>query len=68
MNPDNSIKLTQNENGIERAEYDLTMEIGNKSVNLKVKLYSTTSSFDVQGLKPNFATEFEALGKRTIAV
>ena len=63
-----SIKLTKNDNGIERAEYDLTMDIDATTINLKVKIYHTKSSFDVQGLKPHFDTVFEALGKRTIAV
>ena len=63
-----SIKLTKNDNGIERAEYDLTMDLDATTINLKVKIYHTKSSFDVQGLKPHFDTVFEALGRRTIAV
>ena len=65
--PEESIKITKNDNGIERIEYDLCM-VGDITANLKVKMYSTSSSFDVQGLKPNFATVFDALGNRTIAV
>ena len=38
------------------------------TANLKIKMYNTTSSFDVQGLKPNFGTVFQTLGGRTIAV
>ena len=44
------------------------MNINNTSVGLKVKLYSTKSSLDVQGLKSYFSKEIEALGNRTIAV
>lgn len=68
LQPVESIKVTKNDNGIERIEYDLTMEIGDIPANLKVKIYLTKSSFDVQGLKPHFETVFEALGNRTIAV
>ena len=68
QNPENCVKITQNENGIERYEYDLSMEINGSSVGLKVKLYSTKSSLDVQGLKSFFSKEIEALGNRTIAV
>ena len=64
--PESSIKITQNDNGVERIEYDLSME--DISANLKVKLYSTTSSLDAQGLKPHYATVFEALGNKTIGV
>ena len=66
--PEKSIKVTRNDNGIERAEYDLTMELDGVPVNLKVKIYHTKSSFDVQGLKPHFDTVFEGLGNRTVAV
>ena len=68
MNPEESIKITMNDNGVERIEYDLKMELDNLSVNLKVKIYLTISAFDVQGLKPHFETVFEELGNRTIAV
>ena len=68
QNSENCVKITQNENGIERYEYDLSMEINGSSVGLKVKLYSTKSSLDVQGLKSFFSKEIEALGNRTIAV
>ena len=66
--PEESTKITINENGVERAEYDLSMDCENIFVHLKVKIYSTTSSFDVQGVKPHFSTLFEELGNRTIAV
>ena len=66
--PEESLKITLNTNGAERAEYDLSMAVGDLAVNLKIKMYSTTSSFDVQGLKPHFSTVFDALGNRTIAV
>ena len=66
--PEESTKITVNENGIERVEYDLNMTIENISANLKVKIYNTKSFFDVQGLKPHFSTTFEELGQRTIAV
>ena len=66
--PESSIKITQNENGIERYEYDLAMEVKDISIKLKVKLYSTKSSLDVQGLKHHFSQELEILGNRTVAV
>ena len=66
--PENSIKVTENENGIERTEYDLTMKAGDIAANLKVKMYHTKSSFDVQGLKRNYSMVFEELGNKTIAV
>ena len=44
------------------------MEKGDIIINLKVKIYSTNSSLDVQGTKPHYSTEFEALGNRTIGV
>ena len=53
--PEESTKITVNDNGVERVEYDLSMDIENTSANLKVKIYSTTSAFDVQGLKPHFS-------------
>ena len=68
QNSENSVKITQNENGIERYEYDLMMDINDITVGLKVKLYSTKSSLDVHGLKSYFSKEVEALGNRTIAV
>ena len=68
QNPETCVKITQNDNGIERYEYDLIMEIDGTSAGLKVKLYSTKSSLDVQGLKSYFSKEMEALGNRTIAV
>ena len=62
------MKITQNDNGIERYEYDLVMECNEISVGLKVKLYSTKSSLDVQGLKSYFSKQIEELGNRTVAV
>ena len=38
------------------------------TADLKIKMYCTKSSFDVQGLKPHFATVISTLGDRTIAV
>ena len=44
------------------------MEVKDFSIKLKVKLYSTKSSLDVQGLKQHFSSELEVLGNRTVAV
>ena len=66
--PEESTKITLNNNGIERVEYDLSMNVEDISADLKVKIYSTTSSFDVQGLKPHFSSTFKELGNKTIAV
>ena len=44
------------------------MELDDVIVNLKVKIYYTKSSFDVQGLKSHFDTVFEVFGNRTIVV
>ena len=66
--PEESTKITLNNNGIERVEYDLSMNVEEISADLKVKIYSTTSSFDVQGLKPHFSSTFKELGNKTIAV
>ena len=46
-NPENSIKHTRNGNGIERTEYDLTLDIDNEEVGFKVKMYLTKSTLDV---------------------
>ena len=43
-NTSNSIKDTKNANGIERIEFDLTMDVEGIEVQFKVKMYELISS------------------------
>ena len=52
----------------ERSEYDLVMNIDAKVIELKVKMYHTTSSMDVQGRAPNYNKVFNEFGNKTVAV
>ena len=66
--PKSCIHKIQDQNGTERTEFDLLLNITPKPIELKVKMYHTTSSLDVQGRSPDYKRIFKEFGERTLAV
>ena len=56
--PKSCIHEIQDKNGTERTEFDLLLNITPKPIELKVKMYHTTSSLDVQGRSPDYKRIF----------
>ena len=67
-NPTTCVHHIRDNNGIQRTEYDLILHCKNKTIEMKIKMYHTTSSLDVQGRSPEYSTVYEAFGNRTVAL
>ena len=66
--PKSCIHEIKDKNGTERTEFDLVLTVASKPVEIKVKMYHTTSSLDVQGRSPDYKKIFKEYGDRTLAV
>ena len=66
--PSSCVHENRDKNGTERSEFDLKLNASPKPIEIKVKMYHTCSSLDVQGRSPDYNKVFEEFGNKTIAV